>query len=75
MTADMTTCSLFSSGNNVKDEEQSISTEKVDAFLTDSLIGVLSEDYDYKVQSMERMKKCESWIAHSISFLLLKRYL
>ena len=45
---------------NGKEVARLISHDKSVSFLTDSLIGVLKGDYDYKSVKSERMKKYES---------------
>lgn len=45
---------------NGKEVARLVSYDKSVSFLTDSLIGALNNDYDYKKVRMERMKKYES---------------
>ena len=45
---------------NGKEMARLISHDKSVSFLTDSLIGVLKNDYDYKSARTERMAKYES---------------
>lgn len=45
---------------NGKEVARLVSHDKSVSFLTDSLLGVVKDDYDYKAMREERMQKYES---------------